>query len=298
MSSHPSTKRVLIVSLIVDASDILINLVVAILTGSAVMLTEMLQGLVDFVTMVLLVIGNKRSGKPATRQHPFGYGKEVYFWSAMATFIMLAITATASFIIGWRQFQNPHHLENIGLTFIVLTIAILTNGYALRLCIRKLRSEQPGKRLRAMYTSSTSVEIKTTLVLDFVGVAMAGVGFISLLLAHLTGNHSFDGLGAMLMAVILGGMAISLLINVRDLIAGHSADEQTEAAIRTAVLADPEVAAITALRTMILGNSALLVQLNIRLKPNVKDIPAAIDRLEAQLHAKLSIKTYMQVEPE
>jgi divalent metal cation (Fe/Co/Zn/Cd) transporter len=211
---------------------------------------------------------------------------------------MLAITATASFIIGWRQFHEPDHLQKLFLSFIVLTIAICTNGYALWLCIKKLRSEHPGKSIRAAYVASTSVEIKTTFALDMVGAAMAAIGLVSLLLVHFTGNHALDGLGAMIMAALLAIMAIGLLFNVRDLIVGRSAGEETESVIRQAVADSGEVKDIIDLRTMILGNNVVLVNLNVKMQPEAADVAKAIDRLQVGITSSLHGKAYIQIQPE
>src|SRR5688572_5909990 len=108
-----TTKRALITSFVVDVVDIVTNVVVAFITGSAVILAEAMQGLADLTAVSLLLIGHKRAGKIETQIHPFGFGKEAYFWALLAAVIILLFTATLSFYSGLQAFLHPEPINQL-----------------------------------------------------------------------------------------------------------------------------------------------------------------------------------------
>jgi divalent metal cation (Fe/Co/Zn/Cd) transporter len=109
-----SERRVLVTTFLVDLLDVALNLSVAILTGSVVMLSEFFQGLADLTAAAFLLVGYKRSGKKADKLHPFGYGKEIYFWTLISAVVMMTFTATASSYVGLIRFLNPQEITHIG----------------------------------------------------------------------------------------------------------------------------------------------------------------------------------------
>lgn len=265
-AKHPSTKRVLLTSFFVDVLDVVMNVVVAVVTGSVVMLSEALEGLADLTSVALLLFGYKRSQHHATRLHPFGFGKEMYFWSTLAAFVMIAITATLSFSYGYREFQNPSPIHHLPIAYIVLVIAVLSNGYSFLLSARKLLEGKPASVLFAEFMASPLIAPKTTLVLDAMGTCAAIFGLISLILYGLTGNAQFDGIGAMIVGLTLAIFSVVLLVSIRSLITGQSAPRIMERRIRDAVRDVPEVNHIVGMRTMIMGSNKLLVNIDVHLR--------------------------------
>ena len=125
-----SSKRVIITSFFVDISDILINLVIAILSGSVIMLTEVFEGIADLASSGFLLVGYYNSRQKEDSAHPFGYGREMYFWALLSALVMFGVTATLSIYFGWRRILEPHPVHNIYLVFTILLITFFTNGYA------------------------------------------------------------------------------------------------------------------------------------------------------------------------
>ena len=102
-----SAKKVIITSFLVDFLDIFLSFIVAIHSGSVVMLTQVLEGVSDLSSSGLLLIGLKKSGRKADRTHPFGYGREIYFWTLLAALIMFGFTSTISIYFGWKRVITP-----------------------------------------------------------------------------------------------------------------------------------------------------------------------------------------------
>jgi len=99
-----TSKRVIVTSFMVDLSDVVLSFIITILSGSVVMLTQVLEGVSDLAASGLLMIGFNRSLQKEDKTHPFGYGKEIYFWSFLAAIIMFGLTSTLSFYFGWQRF--------------------------------------------------------------------------------------------------------------------------------------------------------------------------------------------------
>jgi cation diffusion facilitator family transporter len=272
--------------MLVDVVDIVTNTFVAIISGSAVMLVEALAGLADCFAMFLLLIGNKRSQKRATQLHPFGHGKEQYFWATLAGFVILIITATISFAFGWHAFKNPEAVNYIGLTWAVLTLAVVTNGYAFLQAARKLLNGRPWRQLMKSFGQSWDVASKTALVLDAMGTVSAMIGLTSLVLYGITGRHTLDGIGAMIMAVAMALFAILLLIGVRSLITGQSVPSKTQEKLKQAILSVPEVHEVVRLQTMIMGQDSLLANVDVNFKNDLDtdEIEKAIERIKRSVN--------------
>jgi cation diffusion facilitator family transporter len=295
-----TTRRVLITSLFVDVIDVVTNLVIAIITGSAVMLVETLQGMADLTSVCMLLIGSKRSHRRATKLHPFGYGKELYFWSLLSAFIILVVTASISFYFGYRQLTGGEPIEHLGLAYAILCIAVATNGYAFRLSARKLLGHRPLNDLPKVFLESSEVVTKTTTVLDAMGTLSAVLGLAALIIYGITGNSEFDGIGAMVMAVVLAVLSVLLLVGAKGLVTGQSAPESVEHKIREIALDAPEVKAILSLRTMILGSDKLLVNMEIHMQDGLTtdQVEDVIAQIEFRVKVIAGRKTQIYIEPE
>jgi cation diffusion facilitator family transporter len=295
-----TTKRALLTSFVVDAIDIVTNLIVAAITGSAVMLAEAMQGLADLSAVGLLLIGHKRAAKTATQAHPFGFGKEAYFWALLAAVIILIFTATMSFYSGLQSFLHPEPVSLVGLAYVILVLAMVTNGYAFSVSARKLLE---GRRLRMLphaFTHTAHIAPRTTMVLDTLGLLAAFFGLVALIIYGLTGDGRFDGIGAMTIGVLLAAASIVLLLNVKAFITGKRASAETEELIKKTALSHPGVKAVLDLRTMMLGSENLLVNLELHFQDGMvtDEIEQTIDAVKRRVGKAIPGRTYIQIEPE
>src|SRR3990167_6734629 len=124
-----TARRVVLTSFVVDFTDLVVNLIIAVLTGSAIILAETLQGATNLLASLFLIVGVKASRRKKDRVHQFGYGRDLYFWTFLAALVILLATGIPSMLIGIERFINPHVVENITLAFAVLVFAVATNTY-------------------------------------------------------------------------------------------------------------------------------------------------------------------------
>ena len=263
------------------------------------MLVETMQGVADLTSVSLLVIGHRRSHRRANKQHPFGFGKEVYFWSILSSFIIVAITATMSFFFGYQEFMHPTKVENIYFAYLILGIAIVTNSYAFWLGAQKLLGDRPLKNIVRVFVQSHRIAAKTTVVLDAMGTMAAVIGLSSLVAYQVRGNIFLDGIGAMLMAVGLAVFAILLLIGALNLITGQSAPADVQHNIRNKVLEVAGVREVVGLSTMMLGSEGILVNIEVHLKNDLTtdQIEEIIAEIKHHVH-KIGPGMQVHVEPD
>lgn len=261
----PSTKRILLTSFIVDIGGLIINAIAAVLTGSAIMIVAALEGFAGLCSVGLLLFGNRRANKRATKLHPFGYGKELYYWSTIAAFVIVGIVAVLAFRFGYQHFMEGT-VERTGLVFAALGIALVTNLYSLWHSFGKLLEDQPARNVLKVFISSPLIAPKNALVLDTMGSFAAGIGLVAMTIYVLTGNAAFDGIGAMAMGILLLCSAVMLLLSVRSLVMGQSAPKEMERKLRDAARAVPEVRHILGMRTIMVGSDKMLVNVEVHLR--------------------------------
>jgi cation diffusion facilitator family transporter len=291
---------VLFTSFFVDALDTLVNVTIAIFTGSTVMFAESLQGFADLTSVTMLLIGFERSKKRSNKQHPFGYGKELYFWAILSVFLIIGITATLSFFSGLQKWREPASVDHINIAYAALVIAVITNSYAFWLSLRKLLNNQPAKKLIKVFLETSDVAPRTTLVLDAMGSLSAGFGLISLIIYGITRDGRYDGLGAMMIGVLLAILALTLLFTTKSLVTGRSAPKEMENEIKKAALSVAQVKNVLDLRTMMMGTNSILINIEVHLKDGLStdQVEKAVDKVRENIQKKIPGRTHISVEPE
>jgi len=285
MASSISSRRVLTVSFVVDVFDVISNLVVAVLTGSAVVFSEMAQGLADSTGSALLVIGERRSRRPRDEDHPFGYAPEAFFWGLLSAVAMLGLGAGLSAWRGYQQLFYPQPLETPLLAVAVVTLAVVTNSYAVSLSIRKLVADHGS--VRAAFRNMGEPLVKSALLRDVIGTFTSIVGLLALLLYQTLGLLIFDALGALFAAVFMAAASIILMAQARALITGQAVPRSTRRRLRATVLATPGVDAVNRLAAVYAGTSAVLVDADLDLAEDLDtaQIEALLDVIEARVRS-------------
>jgi len=283
MAAIPSSRRVLTVSFLVDMFDVVSNLVVAVLTGSAVVFSEMAQGLADSTGSALLVIGERRSKLPGDSEHPLGYAREAFFWGLLSAVAMLVIGAGLSAWRGYQQLVNPSPLDTPLLAMAVVGLAVVTNSYAVSLSIRKLAAEYGD--LRHAFRNMDQPLIKSALLRDTVGTTTSVVGIVALLLYQSFDLLIFDALGALVAAAMMAAASLVLMTQARALITGQALPQTLLARLHTTVLETPGVEAVNRLAAVYSGASQVLLDADLDLAENLdtEQIEVLLDLIEARV---------------
>jgi len=221
----------------------------AAVTGSSAMLTEGVHSLVDSTNQVLLLYGRKRARRPADAAHPFGYGRELYFWSFVVAILVFALGAGVSVYEGVLHILHPEEATSPLIAFAVLAIAAGLEGWSTIAALADFNKSRRG----TIWQEIRSTKDAPTLVLllensgALVGLVIAALG---LSLSLLTGDPFWDGFASVLIGLVLGVLAILLLYEAKGLLIGESADPQLVAAIRKCAASHKGIVAVHEVLTL------------------------------------------------
>lgn len=268
------------------------------ITSSAALFAEGVHSTVDTCNDILLLFGHRRSRRPADGAHPFGYGKEIYFWTMIYSVLLFGIGGGVSIYKGVSQIRHPLETGNYIWSYVVLGVALLAEGTSWAIAVAKVSKEGRGhgffNKLRASKDPSRFVVVsEDTAAIAGVLVAFGGVG-----LTHLTGSIYPDAVASILIGLLLCGAAIFLTVQTRQLLVGQAADPQIVKGIQQITdemhLVDYAGPALT----MHLGPHEVLAALDIKFNKSISSAQVArcVDELEAKIRERFPEITRIYVE--
>ncbi|OAI38722.1 hypothetical protein AYO38_09150 [bacterium SCGC AG-212-C10] len=265
--------------------------VAGLLTGSAAMLAEAGHSFADTVNQVFLLVGINNAKHKADVRHPQGYGREAFFWSFVVAVTIFTAGAAFAFYEGIRTTfgEHNHHRSHSELIigFGVLGMAFLFESVSLVVAVRTLLSEarKKGWSVRRYLSRSPNLVVKTVFFEDSAALAGLAIAALGLFISELTGNEIWDGIASIAIGVLLTAVAFMLGAQSRHLLLGESADDQTDAAIRAAVLGFADVRAIVRMMTIQTGVNTVVVTGELELKRELHTVE--IEQLIAAIDARI-----------
>jgi cation diffusion facilitator family transporter len=276
--------------------------VAALLTGSASLLSEAAHSVADCGTELFLLTALRRSAKPADRHHPFGYGKERYFWSLLAAVSIFAAGALFSLYQGLHTFiGHPAEHKNVLVGYAVLAASAVLESISLAQAIRQVRDEQAKDQLPLLsyLRRSDDPTVKTVLYEDSAALVGLLLAFAGLGLTQLTGSPVWDGIGSLLIGLLLVLVAYLLGRTNMNLLIGQQADRRLVQAIRRRLAEQPEVEVVVDLLTMLTGTDQVLVCARLDFDDEVTagDLERACMRIDAELRTEFPDLDEIFLEP-
>jgi cation diffusion facilitator family transporter len=258
-------------------------------TGSSAMLAEGVHSLVDTGNGGLILLGLRRSRRPPDRTHPFGHGKELYFWTLIVAVLIFGIGGGISLYEGIEHLRHPEPVRDPLWAYGVLLAAMLFEGYAWMVAYRQFAEERGEAGLFAAVRASKDPTTFTVLFEDSAAMLGLVVAFFAILLGQLTGNPYFDGAASVIIGLILMVVAVVLAGESKGLLVGEGADSRTVEAIHAIAEADPAVAQLERAQTMHFGPREVLLAADVRFRRGITapEITAAVDRLDRAIRAGL-----------
>jgi cation diffusion facilitator family transporter len=231
MSAHESN-RTLIIALVANLGIAVSKFVAAAMTGSSAMLTEGVHSVVDSSNQLLLMWGRRQARKPADARHPFGYGRELYFWSFVVAVLVFALGAGVSVYEGVVHILEPEEAVSPIIGYVVLLVAFLLEGGSTMAAFKEFR-EAKGS-LGWIEAIRRSKDPPTFIVLLENGAAMAGilVAAVGLALSQATGSPFWDGAASVVIGLLLGFTAWVLAAESKALLIGEAADPELVEGLR------------------------------------------------------------------
>ena len=293
-------KKAIIAALMANIGIAISKFVAFFFTGSSSMLSEAIHSVADSSNQVLLLVGNKRSQKPADEKHPFGYGRRRFVYGFIVAVVLFLIGGLFSLYEGLHKWQDPEPLNDWWIAVLVLVIAIGLETVSFRTALREANKSRGKRSLANFIKDSRQPELPVILLEDagaLLGLvfALVGVG-----MAVITGDGRWDAVGAMAVGTLLVVIAIFLAMEMATMLVGESALPEEVAAIRAALESAPLVERVIHLRTVHVGPDELLVAAKIAISQSetAAGIAAGINEAELALRAAVPTARYVFIEPD
>lgn len=283
--SEAASKTVVLAALAGNFVIAVSKFAAALLTGSAAMFAEGIHSVIDTGNQGLMLYGMRRARKPPDARFPFGYGKEVYFWSFMVAVLLFTLGAGVSILEGISKILHPRPIDHPLINYGVLAIAVLFEGTSWLIAAREFRRIKGSWGV--LETVRRGKDPNKFLVLfedtaAITGLVLAGV---SLALVQATGLELFDGLASIGIGLILVFSSVWLAIETKGLLIGESANQYVVAEIERIVRAHPAVARVNEIPTMHIGPEYVLANISLRFKSDLssRELQDAIARMDRQI---------------
>lgn len=270
------------------------------LTGSSSMLSEGIHSMVDTGNSCLLLIGLSRSRRPPSVEHPYGHGKELYFWTLIVGVLVFGLGGGVSFYEGIVHLRNPPPLEDARWNYVVLACAAVFEGTSFSIGWRQFKAQRQDQPV--LHALKTSKDPATLTVLAEDSAALVGLLFAAcgVYFSHRFQRPELDALASMAIGLLLAGVAVWLIHESRDLLIGEGVSPATARAIREMALRDG-FTRIGPILSMYMGPHEVLLTLELQADPgrDSGDVAAAVHQLEARVRERWPVirRLYVEVTP-
>ena len=295
------SRRLVILALIANFLIAVTKFIVAGISQSAAMLAEGVHSLADTGNQLFLLRGHSAAAKEPDVQHPYGRGKELFFWAFMVAVFLFVGGSVISIITGVNKIrEGSHGEEGFWLAIGVLGTAALFEFFiALRPALKQFNDSRSGRSITRALRESKDPSLVVVLFEDsaaLVGVAIAAIG---LTLARVTGDGFWDGLASILIGVLLAGVAWFIAVEMKALLIGESATREERSRLRAATLSIDEVQRIDRLLTMQLAPEEILVNMDVVFDDGLDtdQMEAAIADIEAEIRSSVPSAQKVFIEP-
>ncbi|ASF11955.1 putative CDF family transporter [Nocardia brasiliensis NBRC 14402] len=293
-------KKAILAALTANAGIAVAKFIGAAITGSASMLAEAVHSVADTSNQGLLLLGQRRAEQEADELHPFGYGRNRYFYSFIVALVLFTIGSIYAVYEGIHKIQHPEDLTSPIVAIVILLIAIGLETYSFTTAIRESKPLKGGASWWRFIRTSRSPELPVVLLEDTGALVGLIFAFIGVGLTMVTGNPVWDGVGTLAIGLLLGVIAVILIIEMQSLLIGEGATPEEDRLIRENLVDGTRIDRVIHLKSQYLGPEELLVAAKIGAAPglDVAQLAAAIDDAEARVRAAVPAARVMYLEPD
>jgi cation diffusion facilitator family transporter len=297
---HEGSKRAIFAAFLANLGIAIAKFVGFLITGASSMLAESIHSVADTTNQGLLFYGGRQAARPATPEHPFGYGRDRYFWSFVVALVLFTVGGLFAIYEGIEKLRHPHDIDSPAVAFTILGVAVVLELFSLRTAVRESNAVRGSLSWPQFVRRSKSPELPVVLLEDLGALfglffALAGVG-----LAVALDEPRWDGVGTLAIGVLLIAIAVILVIEMKSLLIGESASGDQQRAILGAIEETPGVRRLIHMRTLHLGPDELLVAAKLELADSlsVREVADAIDAAEGRIRSAVPIARVIYLEPD
>ena len=299
MSASGGT-RAIIAALLANAGIALAKFVGYMITGSSSMLAEAVHSVADTSNQGLLLLGGKRAQRAATAEHPFGYGRDRYFYAFVVALLLFSLGSIFAIYEGVHKLESEEPLTSPIVAVIILLVAIGLESFSFRTAIVESRPLKGDSTWWQFIRQAKAPELPVVLLEDLGALVGLILAFLGVGLTVLTGNPVWDALGTIAIGVLLGIIAVILIVEMKSLLIGEGASEPVLGRIVSRLESCDPVVRVIHIRTQYLGPDELLVAAKIALVPmmRIEEVARAIDDAEQRVRDAVPEARLIYLEPD
>lgn len=300
MAGPDAGTKATVAALIANAGISVAKFVAFAFTGSASMLAEAIHSVADTSNQTLLLFGMRRAKRVATAMHPFGFGRERYFWSFIVAVVLFTLGGLFSIYEGVEKLRHPHAIESVAWALWVLGIAIVLESFSMRTAVREANHVRGDAGWWEFIRHSKNPELPVVLLEDLGALLGLVFAFTGVTLSAVMDEPRFDALGSLVIGILLTVIAFVLASELRSLLLGEAAGPKDLEAIQRAIRGDARLDELIHVRTQHIGPNELLIVAKVRLKAGlgVDDVVEAINEMEDRVRNQVTSAATIYIEPD
>ena len=292
--------RAVFAALAANLGIALAKFIAFLITGSASMLAEAVHSVADTGNEVLLIVGRGRSIRPPSEEHPFGFGRERYFYGFVVSVMLFTVGAAFSVYDGVHKILNPEPVRTPSVAFAVLALSAVLEAFSLRTGIKEANPMRGDRSWGTFIRRTKAPELPVVLLEDLAALIGLGFAFAGVALATLTGNGRWDGAGSLAIGALLATAAAILAVEMKSLLIGEAASAEVVRLIVAALEEGPEGVRVIHMRTVHISPDSILVaaKIAVRESDTGAQVAAGIDAAERRIRAAVPIAGTIYLEPD
>ncbi|WP_280356255.1 cation diffusion facilitator family transporter [Nocardia otitidiscaviarum] len=293
-------KKAIVAAFSADAGITVAKYIGAFLTGSASMLAEAVHSTADTANQGLLLLGRRRAEQAPDDLHPFGYGRNRYFYSFIVALVIFLLGALYAIDEGITKIRHPERLDDPMIAIVILLVALALESYSLATARRESAALKGRTSWWKFIRTTRNPELPVVLLEDTGALIGLLFAFLGVGLTMLTGSAVWDGIGTLLIGGLLLVIAIVLIVEMKSLLIGEGATPEEDRLIRAGLVDGTRIDRVIYLKTQYLAPDDLLVATKVSIVPGlgIAEVAAAIDDAEERVRAAVPNARDIYIEPD
>jgi len=290
-----------VAALLANAGIAVAKFVGFLITGAGSMLAESIHSVADSGNQALLLLGGRRARREPTPEHPFGYGRERYFWAFVVALILFSLGGMFAIYEGVEKIRHPHEIESVGVAIAILLVAIVLELLSFRTAVvEAVAVKDPQQSWWGFIRRTKQPELPVVLLEDLGALVGLVIALSAITVSSITGDPLWDALGTLSIGLLLVSIAIVLAIEMKGLLIGESATLTDQQKIAAAIEIEPSVQRLIHMRTEHIGPDELLVGAKIELIDglSVPEVVEVVNRVETSVRRAVPMARVMYLEPD
>jgi len=300
MAGHGHGNKAVVAALFANLAIAIGKFIGFAFTGASSMLAEGVHSVADTGNQALLLLGGRRAKKVATPEHPFGYGRERYFWAFVVSLVLFSLGSVFAIYEGVHKLRHPEEINDPKWAIGILLFAIVAESFSMRTAVREVRAAKGEATYRQFIRHAKVPELPVVLLEDLGALIGLVLALSAIVTSIVTDNGAWDGYGTLSIGVLLGVIAIILAIEMKSLLIGESAGAKQQEAIVAAIEIEPGVVGLIHMRTEHIGPDELLICAKVEFdhRFSLPEVAEAVDRVERNVRANVPGARVMYIEPD